>query len=542
MTNKKFKVIDYDIIYLSYDEPNAEKNYADLCSKVPWAKRVHGVEGSDAAHKACANLSETDRFITVDGDNIINPEFLNQELDFGDRQGLENSVISWVGKNQINGLMYGNGGIKCWPKELVLNMRTHEHADPNNPHAQVDFCWDIDYIQMNTCFSEVHNNATPQQAWRAGFREGVKMALVEGVKPSKDEFLNGHWKNLNRLWIWLMVGADVKNGMWAIYGARHGLYKTMCTDWDYVNVRDFEYLNSLWREIETEFDSASGVYEDTLAYGNMLQQELDIPIASEPLNTEQSIFFKTVYQNPARTHGKFIKETSTNSTATEEYDIVMITYGEPNADENYENLKLRFPRAKRIDNVEGIHNAHKKAASICNTDMFWVVDGDAKIKEDFNFKYYVPESDKDTVHVWRCENPVNGLIYGYGGIKLLPRHLTENMDTSKPDMTTSISRHFKVVNELSNITSFNTDEFNAWRSGFRECCKLASKVIDRQKNNETEERLNIWCTIGADKPFGEYAIAGAIAGRKYGEEHKGDLDALKKINDFNWLMEKFNEC
>ena len=26
----KFRVLDYDIIYLSYDEPNAEKNYADL--------------------------------------------------------------------------------------------------------------------------------------------------------------------------------------------------------------------------------------------------------------------------------------------------------------------------------------------------------------------------------------------------------------------------------------------------------------------------------------------------------------------------------
>ena len=58
------KIIDYDIIYLSYDEPNAEKNYADLLSKVPWAKRIHGIKGSDAAHKACANLSETDRFIT----------------------------------------------------------------------------------------------------------------------------------------------------------------------------------------------------------------------------------------------------------------------------------------------------------------------------------------------------------------------------------------------------------------------------------------------------------------------------------------------
>ena len=78
----KFKPIDYDIIYLSYDEPNAEKNYADLCKIVPWAKRVHGVDGSDAAHKACAKLSETDRFITVDGDNRIREDFLNQVLDF----------------------------------------------------------------------------------------------------------------------------------------------------------------------------------------------------------------------------------------------------------------------------------------------------------------------------------------------------------------------------------------------------------------------------------------------------------------------------
>ena len=50
--------------YLSYDEPNAEENYADLLAKVPWAKRVHGIKGSDAAHKACAKLSETDRFVT----------------------------------------------------------------------------------------------------------------------------------------------------------------------------------------------------------------------------------------------------------------------------------------------------------------------------------------------------------------------------------------------------------------------------------------------------------------------------------------------
>ena len=296
----KFRVADCDIIYLSYDEPNAEKNYADLLTKVPWAKRVHGVEGSDAAHKACAELSETERFVTVDGDNIIRQEFINQEIDFDAHTNLSNSVISWCGRNIINGLMYGNGGLKCWPKEYVLKMKTHENADPNNAAAQVDFCWDLQYIQQNSWYSDVYNNATPWQAWRAGFREGVKMALDRGEKPaSVDKFVNGHWKNLHRLWVWLMVGDDVENGLWAIYGAREGLYKTMCTDWDYINVRDFEYLNGMWNDVYKHIDDKQ-LYYEIIGLGETLKQELGIPIAVDPLDPDQSKFFKTVYQNPSR--------------------------------------------------------------------------------------------------------------------------------------------------------------------------------------------------------------------------------------------------
>jgi hypothetical protein len=301
----KFRPVDYDIIYLSYDEPNAEENYADLCSKVPWAKRVHGVEGSDAAHKACAELSETDRFITIDGDNKIRDGFLDQEIDIEDFQVLESSVISWCGQNVINNLMYGNGGIKCWPKEYVLKMRTHENADPNNKQAQVDFCWDVNYIQQNSCFSDVHNNATPQQAWRAGFREGVKMALDRGNKVADAEALRkSHWKNLHRLYIWTMIGADVKNGDWAVLGARAGLYKTMCTDWDFVNVRDFKYLNNLWHEEFVDFEGHE-VYDESCRYTNLLVEELGIPV-DDPLAPGQSKFFKTVYRNPARNSNKLI--------------------------------------------------------------------------------------------------------------------------------------------------------------------------------------------------------------------------------------------
>jgi hypothetical protein len=176
--------------------------------------------------------------------------------------------------------------------------------------------------------------------------------------------------------------------------------------------------------------------------------------------------------------------------------------------------------------------------------MFWVVDGDAEVLDNFDFDYQIARYDVDgrsTVHVWRSYNPVNALVYGYGGVKLLPTELTKSVDVNSADMTTSISKNFKAVPEMSNKTSFNTDEFSAWRSGFRECVKLASRTIDRQNEEETEFRLQAWCERGADKPFGEYAIAGAILGREYGERNKDDKDALKKINDFDWLREQFKQ-
>jgi hypothetical protein len=223
------------------------------------------------------------------------------------------------------------------------------------------------------------------------------------------------------------------------------------------------------------------------------------------------------------------------------YDIVFISYGEPNAEKNWSLLKSRYPSAKRIDGVKGIHQAHIKAAKKCFTKMFWVVDADAQLLEGFDFNYEVDEYNLNTVHVWRSINPVNDLIYGYGGVKLLPRKLTQKMDTSKPDMTTSISSEFKAIPVISNITAFNTDSFNAWKSGFRECAKLASKSIERQNDKETEDRLDTWCNVGTGIHFGIDAIRGAKEGRKFGEENKNNAEQLSKINDFDWLYEQFSK-
>jgi len=291
---KFLNISEVDCIFLSYDEPNADKNYADLLNKVPWAKRVHGVKGSDAAHKACAQLSETEYFITVDADNIVDPAFFNLQIDLDKLKYKDNTQFSWAGKNMINGLVYGNGGLKCWTKTFVLNMRTHEES--NNETNQVDFCWQENYTQMVEAYSQIHNNSSPLQAWRSGFREGVKMTLNRGLKQ---KLINPKHqlgkRNYQRLLMWCSVGSDVPNGIWAIYGARLGCFLTNCTDWDYVQVRDFEYLNNLFLEYK---DKDPIVESNEL--GEKIRLNLNLPIAD--FDQSQSKFFKEVWTNPPRTN------------------------------------------------------------------------------------------------------------------------------------------------------------------------------------------------------------------------------------------------
>lgn len=222
------------------------------------------------------------------------------------------------------------------------------------------------------------------------------------------------------------------------------------------------------------------------------------------------------------------------------YDIFFISYNELNADDNYKKLKSRFPYAQRIHGIKGIHQAHIAAAKKSFTKMFWVVDGDAEILDTFNFDYVVSKYDLECVHVWRSKNPLNDLEYGYGGVKLLPKSLTLNMDVSNPDMTTNISSLFKPIPELSNITVFNTDPFTTWRSAFRECVKLSSRIIQRQNDVETVDRLKIWCEEANGK-FAEYAIQGANQGKEYGVRYSQEIDELKKINDFEWLKTQFKK-
>jgi hypothetical protein len=223
------------------------------------------------------------------------------------------------------------------------------------------------------------------------------------------------------------------------------------------------------------------------------------------------------------------------------YDVFFIQYDENNAGKNLRYLKEKRADVKVISGIHGIFNAHLEAAKQSNTDFFWVVDADATVIDAFDFHYIVPEWDFDVVHIWKSVNPINQLEYGHSGVKLIPKHLILLADEETAvDITTSIGANIKIIDEISNINNFATSPFNAWRGAFRECVKLASGVIDRQVQAETDERLLAWTSKGGSRPLGEYVKGGASAGEWYGKTYKGNKDALAMINDYVWLREQFN--
>jgi len=214
-------------------------------------------------------------------------------------------------------------------------------------------------------------------------------------------------------------------------------------------------------------------------------------------------------------------------------DVIFISYKEPNADKNWQRVLEKAPWAKRVHGVDGIFNAHKAAAKLAKTDMFFVVDGDAWLVDDWQFDFQPSIFDRDCAYVWSSKNPVNNLTYQNGGVKLFNKSiLLKKKKWNTLDMFTGIMPKISAEDKISCITSFNVDEFSTWRSAFRECVKL-------YKNNQMG-KLNEWLSSNPRKKFGRYASLGASQASDYASKFSNDHNALLKINDYNWLEEQFN--
>lgn len=290
-----------DVVFLSFDEPNADTHYARVLDYVPHAKRVDGVKGFDAAHRKAGEICDSGHVVTIDADNLlVDEEFFSGKFEFSPRD--RGVVFSFSARNVLNALEYGNGGVKIWPRETLITLRSHENA--RRPEAAVDFCWTVPYYQVNRVLSEVHMTATPFQAFRGGFREGVKFNLANGTlayetfpELPKGEALLTHigGANYERLRIWCSVGMDRPNGDWAIFGARLGCAMTALEGFDHTRIADYGWIQNFWdQDVLAEWQDESRRRERTTELGKRLNAELALGIAD--LDADASRFFKSTYR------------------------------------------------------------------------------------------------------------------------------------------------------------------------------------------------------------------------------------------------------
>lgn len=230
---------EFDFIFISYDEECAEEHWHELLKTVPYAKRVHGVQGEADAWKEAARRAETTHFFTMDADQRLRPDFSFRIFNW---QESDQRLHVWRSKNPVNGLVYGHGSIHLFHKDCVLENDNTDVLDFTLASAHKGFV-----IQEEQA-SETHFNFHPYQTWRSAFKECAKLASKTSYYPGTNQEPG---ITDARIWAWCSLGADAENGYWSILGARMGtLYGLQRQDdkEQLMEQKDYDFFNQYWKD------------------------------------------------------------------------------------------------------------------------------------------------------------------------------------------------------------------------------------------------------------------------------------------------------
>jgi len=163
-----------DVVFISYDEKNADSNWEILHSRCSRAKRLHGVSGMENALYQAALLSDTDWFFAV-----FAKTSLHEDFDFSympDRLQHHKHYIFYC-RNMVNNLEYGHMGVILYNKQMIIDSHNYDQLglDYTLSHRH-------GVVPELSCYG--HFNTSPFETWRAAFRETIKLAQIMDEKPT----------------------------------------------------------------------------------------------------------------------------------------------------------------------------------------------------------------------------------------------------------------------------------------------------------------------------------------------------------------------
>ena len=167
-----YDVPPMDIVFLSYDEPSAEKYWKVLKEKYPRAKRTQGVKGRTQAYYSAAAQSDTDYFFAV-----FPTIELEDSFDFTFQPDRMKNACHYIfhAKNPVTGLEYGHRAVILYNKHLCLS----------TIHPSLDFTLSQPHTVVPQLCGTSHFNQTPEISWRVAFREVIKLCEMKPTVESK---------------------------------------------------------------------------------------------------------------------------------------------------------------------------------------------------------------------------------------------------------------------------------------------------------------------------------------------------------------------
>jgi len=220
-----------DIVFISYDEKEADSNYARLTDAFPRAQRVHGVEGMERALAAAAEVATTPWYFAVFGKTELYPGF---NFDFVPDYFQQPKHYIFYSENRVNKLVYGEMAVIMYNCDLVLDNQDKEFG--------LDYTMSFPHEVVPIISTYGNFDTSPYQTWRTAFREVGKLYDIQARTPSVDTEY--------RIRIW-ETRAEGPFADWCLKGAQDGrdFYLKYKDNFDYrKNTFNWEWLREYFAQ------------------------------------------------------------------------------------------------------------------------------------------------------------------------------------------------------------------------------------------------------------------------------------------------------
>ena len=228
-----------------------------------------------------------------------------------------------------------------------------------------------------------------------------------------------------------------------------------------------------------------------------------------------------------------------NLVADDPLDIVFISNGESNAEQNWQWLQHvteHIPnRLVRVDGVTGRAAAYRAALTASHTAWAFCVFAKLEVSLEFDWSWQPDRLQQPKHYIFHAKNPVNHLEYGHQAMIAYNKKLVMSNPAQGLDFT--LDQAHEVVPILSGIAWYNNSAWMTWRTAFREVLKLKQSLPDI----ENQYRIDRWChnqhviaELGQEQNA-KWSVWGAQDALEYYENVNGDFDELKKSYEWEWL-------